>query len=203
MKGLSIPGPGDRAAALVAVVTLGLLLTLAPDASAWGRRGFEGGGYGGGSPYQSEPQGNGGGAGHMYIYPSRGQSAQQEQRDKAQCYTWAVKQSGFDPANPQVASGPPPPSNPPQGGVFRGAAGGAALGAIGGAIGGNAGKGAAMGAAMGGLFGGMRRRRWHEQQMYQQQTYMEQQQGQLERGRRNFERAFGTCMTGRGYTVGG
>jgi hypothetical protein len=82
----------------------------------------------------------------MYIYPSRGQSPQQ-QIDQGQCYSWAVQQSGFNPANPQIPGGPPPAAGAPQGGLFRGAAGGAALGAIGGAIGGNAGKGAAIGAA--------------------------------------------------------
>jgi len=136
-----------------------------------------------------------------FIYPSRGQSPQQEQFDKGQCYTWAVQQSGFDPANPQVASGPAPMPGAPQGGLFRGAAGGAAMGAVGGAIGGNAGEGAAIGAAVGGLFGAMRRARWAEEQQQQQQSYYAQQQGALAQGRANYNRAFSVCMTGRGYTV--
>src|SRR5215472_10189243 len=37
-----------------------------------------------------------------YIYPARGQSPQQEESDKGQCYGWAVQQTGFDPANPRV-----------------------------------------------------------------------------------------------------
>ena len=45
----------------------------------------------------------------VFIYPSRGQSPQQEQFDKGQCYSWAVQQSGFDHANPQVYTPPPPP----------------------------------------------------------------------------------------------
>src|SRR5215831_11479085 len=36
-----------------------------------------------------------------YIYPARGQSPQQEESDKGQCYGWAVQQTGFDPANPR------------------------------------------------------------------------------------------------------
>ena len=43
-----------------------------------------------------------------YVYPARGQSAQQQEFDRGQCYSWAVQQTGFDPANPQVYSGPPP-----------------------------------------------------------------------------------------------
>jgi hypothetical protein len=147
-----------------------------------------------------------------YIYPNQGQSPQQEQFDRGQCYSWAVQQTGFDPANPQVAMGPPPAmaQQQPQGlfggpGLFRGAAGGAAMGAVGGAIGGDAGKGAAIGAAVGGLFGMMRRAREMEeqqqQQQQQQQMYAAQQQGAMAQGRSNYERAFGACMAGRGYTV--
>src|SRR5258705_2961255 len=44
-----------------------------------------------------------------YIYPQRGQSPQQEESDKGQCYAWAVQQTGFDPANPRVAMSPPHP----------------------------------------------------------------------------------------------
>jgi Glycine-zipper domain len=211
MKATPFVGKGRRAALLIAVTTLGVVLAIAPEVFAWGRRAF-GGGFGGGYGEASPPaapayQGGGGygagGTGQTYIYPDKGQSPQQEQNDKAQCYTWAVQQSGFDPANPRVPSAPPPVASAPQGGAFRGAAGGAALGAVGGAIGGNAGEGAAIGAATGALFGGMRRRRWAEQQQYQQQTYLEQQQAALNQGRSNFNRAFGVCMTGRGYSVGG
>jgi len=148
-----------------------------------------------------------------YIYPDRGQPPQQQESDKGQCYGWAVQQTGFDPSNPQVATGPPPPSyypqqQAPQGGMLRGAAGGAALGAVGGAIGGDAGKGAAIGAGVGALFGGMRRMRAEEQQQQQmqqqqqqQQQYMAQQQNAMSQGRGNYERAFGACMSARGYTV--
>jgi Glycine zipper len=166
--------------------------------------------YMGQSPYQApggSPYGSYGGSPYPrpnsgpFIYPSRGQSPEQEQTDKGQCYTWSVQQSGFDPANPPLPTSPPPQAGPPQGGLFRGAAGGAALGAIGGAIGGNAGKGAAMGAAMGGVFGGMRRRRWMQQAEYQQASYQQQQQNVLTQGRANYNRAFRACMSGRGYTL--
>jgi len=152
-------------------------------------------------------------AAQPYIYPNLGQSPQQQESDKGQCYMWAVQQTGFDPANPQVAAAPPPPQHygqpqAPPGGLFRGAAGGAALGAVGGAIGGDAGKGAAIGAGVGALFGGIRRMRWEQEQQQQQQqmqqqqqSYMAQQQNSMAQGRANYERAFGACMAGRGYTV--
>ena len=132
-------------------------------------------------------------AAQPYVYPARGQSPQQQEFDRGQCYSWAVQQTGFDPSNPQVYSGPPPTAGAPQGGLFRGAAGGA--------IGGDAGKGAAIGAAVGGLFGAIRRARWAEQEQQQQASYAAQQQGAMAHGRANYNQAFGACMTGRGYTV--
>ena len=33
------------------------------------------------------------------------------------------------------------------------------------------------------------------------QSYATQQQGSISQGRSNYERAFGACMAGRGYTV--
>ena len=206
-----------RAAACAGIAMLGAALVFAPQAFAWGRRmfggGFGDGGFGAGSfapggfnqenGYGDEAEGGfSGDVNQMYIYPSRGQSSQQEQNDKAQCYNWAAQQSGFNPANPQLPSTPPPVVGPPQGGLLRGGIGGGALGAIGGAIGGNAGKGAAIGASVGGLFGAMRRRSWQEQVQSEHMGYMEQQRMALEHGSSNFNQAFGVCMTGRGYTVG-
>src|SRR5499426_1536179 len=147
-----------------------------------------------------------GGAQGLYVYPARGQSPQQEESDKGQCYGWAVQQTGFNPADPRVAGPPPPPSyypqpQAPQGGLFRGAFGGAALGAVGGAIGGDAGKGAAIGAGVGGLFGGFRRMRQLEEEQQMQASYQAQQQSAMAQGRSNYDRAFSACMSGRGYTV--
>src|SRR5262245_42537593 len=140
-------------------------------------------------------------AAQPYVYPARGQSPQQQEFDRGQCYSWAVQQTGFDPANPRVATGPAPMPGAPQGGLFRGAAGGAAMGAIGGAIGGDAGQGAAIGAAVGGLFGAIRRARWAEEQQQQQTNYAAQQQNAMAQGRANYNQAFSACMTGRGYSV--
>jgi hypothetical protein len=138
-----------------------------------------------------------------WVYPDLGQSPEQQQFDRGQCYSWAVHQTGFDPANPRTATGPPSPqSSPgPDGSMFRGAMGGAALGAVGGAIGGNAGQGAAIGAAVGGLFGGFRRMRELEQQQQMQASYQAQQQSAMAQGHSNYDRAFAACMSGRGYTV--
>src|SRR5262245_65739028 len=82
------------------------------------------------------------------VYPAKGQSPQQQQRDMAECQGWAAQQPG---------TAAPPPSGPTGQGV-RGAARGAAVGAVAGGIAGDAGTGAAAGAAAGAMVGGMRRR---------------------------------------------
>jgi hypothetical protein len=95
----------------------------------------------------------------MFIYPGKGQDQAQQDKDRYECHSWAVQQTGFDPSMPQSAnsqSAQQRPASPSP--ILQGAARGAALGAVGGAITGNAGKGAAAGAAMGGVVGGFRRR---------------------------------------------
>ena len=151
----------------------------------------------------------------FYVYPARGQNPQQESFDKADCFNWAVQQSGFNPSNPPPMGMPPPPPPPMQGGggfmgggVLGGAAGGAAMGAVGGAIGGDAAKGAAIGAAAGAVFGLFRRAR-EEQEMQQQQQQYQAQQQQFQaqqqavsyQAHSNWDRAYKACLTGRGYTI--
>jgi len=133
--------------------------------------------------------------GDVYIYPNKGQSQQQQSKDRYECHTWAVQQTGFDPSRAQAA--PPPASPQPGGEVVKGAARGALVGTVGGAIAGDAGRGAAAGAAMGGLLGGMRKMdkaRAQQQQQAQQQSYNSQQSA-------GYDRALGACLEGRGYTV--
>ena len=137
-----------------------------------------------------------------FIYPTKGQTPQQLEFDKGQCYTWAVQQSGYDPANPPMATPPPQPMQQQGGGqVAGGIFGGALLGAGIGAISGNAGEGA----AIGGLFGGLRRMRMQkeeqQQQQQQQAAAMQQQQSMQGQGLNNYQRAFRACMNGRGYNV--
>src|SRR2546425_3170973 len=129
----------------------------------------------------------------LYIYPQRGQSFDQQAVDKAECQRWATEQTGYNPATPP----PPPMAAAPQGGMFRGAFGSAALGAIGGAIGGDGGKGAAIGAGVGGLFGSFRRMRAMEEEQAQMASY----HAQTSQATGGFNRAYGACLQGRGYTV--
>lgn len=59
----------------------------------------------------------------LFIYPTRNQSAEQQDKDKWECRSWATKQTGFDPAARVTASSPPPTRQAPKGGLVRGAAG--------------------------------------------------------------------------------
>jgi hypothetical protein len=127
-------------------------------------------------------------------YPAKGQSADKQNKDSAECYVWAKNTTGVDPA---VAS-----SNVPQkadttvggGQRLRGAARGALGGAAVGAIAGDAGKGAGVGAVAGTMVGGHRARQDRDQ-AYQD---AKDQHAEVLNG---YYRAFGACMEGRGYTI--
>ena len=137
----------------------------------------------------------------VFIYPNKGQTKQQQDKDKYECYDWAKQQTGFDPMAQPKATAPPPAQEAKQGGVVRGAARGALAGVAIGAIAGDAGKGAAIGAAGGGLFGGMRRKDQQRQQEQAEQQWAQQQAANYQQNRSNYNRAFSSCMEGRGYTV--
>ncbi|MGH7303816.1 MAG: glycine zipper family protein [Candidatus Rokuibacteriota bacterium] len=130
----------------------------------------------------------------VFVYPKPGQSQDAFQKDQYECHAWAKQQTGFDPAAPPPTAGAPPPA---QGGAVRGAARGAAVGAVGGAIGGDAGKGAAIGAAVGGTAGVMRQNQHNRAAAQASQ----QAQAQQQTAYGNYERAYATCLTGRGYSV--
>ena len=135
------------------------------------------------------------------IYPSKGQSNEQMEKDKFECYNWAKQQSGFDPMQVPTATSAPPPQQSEGPGVVGGAGRGALGGLAVGAIAGDAGKGAAIGAAAGGLFGGMRRNDKRRQNEQQQQQWANQQTANYTHQRNNYNRAYGACLQRRGYTV--
>ena len=128
------------------------------------------------------------------AYPSKGQSAQQQQKDDGACYSWAKSNTGIDPATASAA--PPPQGGAAVGGGERvgGAARGAAGGAVIGAIAGDAGKGAAIGAATGTVAGGMRAR---QNKRTQEANAQAQSQGAMS----TYYRAWAACMQGRGYSI--
>jgi uncharacterized protein YcfJ len=131
----------------------------------------------------------------LVIYPAKGQSAAQQQKDETECHAFAKKQTGHDPAQSTQYAVAPPPQH--EGERVRGAARGAAGGAIIGAIAGGAGTGAAIGAVAGTMVGGARQRR--KQEDYQQAASQhEQAEAQKQQ---QFQRAYAACFEGKGYTV--
>jgi hypothetical protein len=127
----------------------------------------------------------------LYVYPTRNQSAEQMTRDKEECHDWAVKQTGVDPVT--MAAQPPASSRSGAGGAL----GGAAMGAARGEMSGEAGAGAMQGIGIGRLVHAIRARRQMEEQQDAQSKEQQQRQAQLQK----YDRAFGACLTGRGYTV--
>jgi len=131
----------------------------------------------------------------VFVYPKQGQSQEAFESDQYACHNWAKQQTGFDPGAPPQAAAAPPPQ---QGGAVRGAARGAAVGAVvGGASGGDAGKGAAVGAAVGGTGGAVRQNRHNREAAAASQQAQSQQQAAYG----NYEKAYATCLSGRGYSV--
>jgi hypothetical protein len=124
----------------------------------------------------------------QFVYPAKGQSPQQQQKDEAECTQWAQAQAANVPA--QAAA---PPSNTTATGVtkgagVRGAARGAVVGEI---VGDDAGAGAAAGAVA--ARAQSRRQNAQAAQASQQQAQTSQQA--------NLAKARAACLEGRGYSV--
>ena len=129
------------------------------------------------------------------VYPAKGQSPQQQQKDQGQCSSWSKSNTGVDPAKlaaqpPAQAQGPAVGGGERARGAARGAVGGAAIGAIAG----DTGKGAGAGAVVGTMAGGHKARQ-------NQAAQNQQAQGQHQEQLNTYYRAFGACMEGRGYTI--
>jgi hypothetical protein len=141
-------------------------------------------------------QSNGRGPTGQMLYPAKGQSAQQAERDTFECHQWAKQQSGFDPtqATPATAAQQPSANRSGTGGMVAGAAGGAAIAEI-------ADKDAGKGAAVGLLGAGLRQQMQQNKQLTAQQQQALQQQAALAQRRGTYDRGFAACMEARGYVV--
>ena len=135
-------------------------------------------------------------ASDLYVYPAKGQSADQQSKDEYDCYQWAKRDTGFDPMAAPTTSTPAPSSQQRRGGVLRGGLGGAAIGGI---VDGS--DGAAKGAAIGGLLGGVRQRRQNVSAEQERADWEQQEASQYANSRNNYNRAYAACLEGRGYTV--
>lgn len=136
-------------------------------------------------------------ADELYIYPAKGQSAEQLDKDKYECYSWAKKDTGFDPMALPTTEAAPPRDKQQSGGVVKGALGGAVLGAV---IG-DSSQATKRGAAAGGLIGGVRQSRKNSANEQERADWESKETANYTNNRSNYNRANAACLEGRGYTV--
>ncbi len=131
-----------------------------------------------------------------YVYPAKGQAPEQQAKDEYACFQWAREQTGYDPAQPVAAT-----QEKSEGTVAGRAILGGGVGALGGALVGGLfgrpGRGALFGAAAGALIGGAYQYQTLEKERQTEQAAKNQTAASLDK----YYRAYGTCMTGRGYTA--
>jgi hypothetical protein len=138
----------------------------------------------------------------LVIYPAKGQSPEQMDKDKYECYTWGKQQSGFDPMAQPTATAPPPSQETQKGGVVKGGLGGAAVGAaVGGIANDDARQGAKAGAAGGAIIGGIKQRNTNKQQAKAEEQWAQEQTAHYSKNRDAYNRAYGACLEGKGYSV--
>ena len=133
----------------------------------------------------------------IMIYPAQDQDAQQQEKDKFECYGWAKGESGFDPMVQPRATEPAPQQQSTSGSILRGAAVGAVVGNIAGDDSSDRRNARRAGAVIGGL-----KQRNTKRRNEQAQQQWEQEQRQIyQQNRNNYNRAYSVCLTGRGYSV--
>jgi hypothetical protein len=135
-----------------------------------------------------------GSSAQQFAYPAKGQSPEQQKKDEAQCHTWAVEQSKYDPAKPPPSTAAAAPATTATGTTPGAGARGAARGAVVGGVMGDAGAGAAAGA----VAGRSQSRRQNAAQAEQQKNSASQQD---QAGMAAYQKARSACLEGRGYTV--
>ncbi len=137
----------------------------------------------------------------LFVYPAKGQSEDQLERDRYECHTWSVQQTGFDPSRNDAQTYREVVVQPPPGaGTATGAIGGAILGSI---IAGprDSGFGALFGAATGAILGsGVDAA--NEAQAARAQQDINQRASDARARASGYRRALSTCLEARGYTVG-
>lgn len=127
----------------------------------------------------------------QFVYPAKGQSAEQQKADEAACHGWAVKSSGYDPAHPPVVAAAKPAPVAGSGARVAGAAAGARVGAVGGNDVGNA---AAKGAVAGAV---VRRNKNRAAAAKQNEAAAASQKAAAA----SYSSARQACLEGRGYSV--
>lgn len=142
----------------------------------------------------------------IYVYPSKGQTEKQLDRDRYECHNWAVAQSHYNPSDTHLAPHQqvrvvemPAPGRDTAMGAMTGAV-------IGGSVAGprDSGTGAVAGAIVGAMIGASSdasRKKAANQVNTQMSAEAQAERARLERQAADYRRAISACLEGRGYTV--
>jgi hypothetical protein len=140
----------------------------------------------------------------VFFYPTQGQSEAQQDRDRYDCYTWAVDQTGFDPARGPRDSRDSRATAVPARSQGESVAAAATVGAVIGAATadrGDVGQGALVGAMVGTVIGAAAASMQAADASASEARYNSRGYGRQEREATEYRRAMSACLEGRGYSV--
>jgi hypothetical protein len=147
----------------------------------------------------------------VYVFPTQGQDANIQSKDEAECYNWAVNNTGTDPfqlaqqadaATAQAEQTKQQVAESGKGAGAKGAVRGAAAGALIGEIANDdAGKGAAYGAAAGMIAGRRRSKSSKKEATAQADQAAAQTHAATAEALDNFKKAFSVCLEAKDYMV--
>ena len=147
----------------------------------------------------------------VYVFPKEGQDSSQQSKDEAECYEWAVGNTGADPFElgkqehsdqEQAQAEQEAAQQAGRGSGARGAIRGAAAGALIGEIANDdASDGAAWGAAAGVIRGRRMGRQARAQASQQASENSEQREQATAQQLTNFKNAFSVCLEAKDYMV--
>ena len=148
---------------------------------------------------------------NVFVFPTKGQTPEQQSTHEVECYNWAVQNTGSDPfdlakkneqAEQQAAQTKQQAAEATKGAGAKGAVKGAAAGALIGEIASNdAGKGASYGAAAGVVAGRRRAKKGQQQANAQADQQLQQTQQASAETLANFKKAFSVCLEAKSYMV--
>lgn len=139
----------------------------------------------------------------VYFYPAKGQSEEQQDRDRYECHGWGVRETGFDPSRhlaPGAERGAVIPTRTAGETIGAAAAVGAVIGAIAGGRG-DALEGAVVGAVAGTALGSAAASANEAEARRAENALASRAYGRYEKQAAEFRRAMSACLEGRGYSV--
>lgn len=139
----------------------------------------------------------------VYFYPTKGQTEEQQDRDRYECHGWSVRETGFDPSL-HLPAGEERGSVIPARSTGQNIGAAAAVGALIGAVvagPGDVAKGAVVGAMAGTVMGTAAASAEQAEARRAEQYYASRSSGRYARQSADFRRAMSACLEGRGYSV--